>query len=114
MIRKFPGRFIFLLFAICAGGCETSKNLQGAANDIPAAGPAVSPETVAAGRNVYVLKCARCHRFYDPAQYSDADWRDWMQKMSRKAHLTADQESLVGEYLLSFRSTHASGANHSN
>src|SRR4029434_4622173 len=102
MVRKFPPRFILLLVAICVGGCETSKNLQDGANDIPVAGPGVAPETVAAGRNVYVVKCARCHLFHNTAEYSDADWRDWMRKMSRKARLTADQESLVGDYLLSF------------
>ena len=59
----------------------------------------LTPKEVAAGRKVYVAKCAKCHRFYEPKKYSDADWELWMGKMSRKARLKADQEELVKRYL---------------
>jgi len=36
---------------------------------------------------------------YDPAPYSDAEWRMWMTKMSRKAKLDPAQEQELTEYI---------------
>ncbi|HLP76004.1 MAG TPA: cytochrome c [Candidatus Paceibacterota bacterium] len=55
------------------------------------------------GRRLYVGKCARCHKLYDPAKYSEAEWRSWMDKMSRKAKLKADQKELLERYLGTLR-----------
>src|SRR5262249_13563450 len=52
-----------------------------------------------AARRLYVSKCARCHKFYDPARYSDQQWEDWMTKMSRKAKLKPDQQLLLSRYI---------------
>jgi cytochrome c553 len=54
-------------------------------------------------RKVYLAKCARCHKFYDPAGYTDSDWGEWMTKMSRKARLQEDQERILARYLGAFR-----------
>jgi hypothetical protein len=56
-----------------------------------------------AARKVYVAKCAKCHRFYDPKKYSDADWSRWIDKMSRKSKLKEDQETLLKSYLDEYR-----------
>lgn len=53
----------------------------------------------AAARKLYVNKCAKCHKFYDPAKYSDAQWKIWMGKMSKKSKLTVEQEKLLSGYL---------------
>lgn len=42
-------------------------------------------------RQLYVRKCAACHKLYDPARYSEADWDKWLGKMQRKARLTDAQ-----------------------
>jgi hypothetical protein len=73
-----------LLLAGCAGSL-TITNLPGDAND-----PA---------RQLYIVKCAKCHKFYDPARYSPADWSAWMAKMSRKAKLTSEQEKQINDYV---------------
>ena len=52
---------------------------------------------------IYNLKCARCHRFYDPTDYGGAAWNSWMTKMSRKARLQPDQAQLLARYLEAFR-----------
>ena len=49
-------------------------------------------------------KCIRCHKFYDPTAYNDAEWHTWMTKMSKKAHLKADQHELLARYLGAIRS----------
>ena len=61
------------------------------------------PDVMAAGRKLYTVKCARCHKFYNPANYSDAKWREWMDKMSKKAKLKPDQKQILSEYLETFR-----------
>jgi len=52
-----------------------------------------------AGQKLYVAKCAKCHKFYDPAKYSDADWQMWMAKMSKKAKLKPAQEAELSRYI---------------
>jgi mono/diheme cytochrome c family protein len=58
-----------------------------------------SPATETAGQKVYVAKCAKCHKFYDPAKYSEADWEMWMAKMSKKAKLKPAQEAELSRYI---------------
>jgi mono/diheme cytochrome c family protein len=62
------------------------------------AGDGTVDENVA-GRKLYVAKCAKCHKFYDPAKYSDEDWRMWMAKMSKKSKLKPEQEEILSRYI---------------
>ncbi|HTL56557.1 MAG TPA: hypothetical protein VL361_12810 [Candidatus Limnocylindrales bacterium] len=71
----------------------------------PAPRPDLSPAEVDRGANLCLNKCVRCHKLYAPAQYSDMEWRLWMTKMTKKAHLTRDQAELLGRYLEGFRTT---------
>src|SRR5258708_34071250 len=73
----------------------------------PAAGPI---DETSAARKLYVAKCAKCHKFYDPAKYSDEEWHKWMAKMSKKSKLTPDQsERLPRNIDNTFRSSHKEG-----
>ena len=54
-------------------------------------------------RKLYNAKCAKCHKFYDPAKYNDEEWQSWMRKMSKKAKLKEAQSELLGRYLETFR-----------
>ena len=67
---------------------------------------AMSTETstmITRAADLYVTKCAKCHRFYDPLPYPAPEWNRWMTKMSRKAKLTEDEAKLLGRYLAAFR-----------
>jgi len=79
---------LVVLFGIGAVGCA----VPAIANDSP------SKES-AAGQKIYVAKCAKCHKFYDPAKYSEADWQMWMAKMSKKAKLKPQQEEELSRYI---------------
>ena len=57
----------------------------------------------AAARKVYVAKCAKCHKFYEPKNYTDTDWEAWMGKMSKRSKLKADQEEALKRYLADYR-----------
>jgi mono/diheme cytochrome c family protein len=79
------------------------------------AGPAVakdlSSNESAAGQKLYVAKCAKCHKFYDPAKYSEADWQMWMTKMSKKAKLKPQQAAELSRYIAENLRTPKGGTN---
>jgi len=90
---------------VCAEtGCQSGAP---ASRTPPAPDPArltgFSKEEISAAASLYALKCGRCHQFYDPRQYNDADWQSWMRKMSRKARLKPEEEELLSRYLAAFR-----------
>ena len=61
-------------------------------------------------KRIYIAKCAKCHKFYDPAGYSQTEWNVWMQKMGKKSKLKPAQFELLSKYLETFRSSAATGA----
>src|SRR5581483_11289623 len=91
-------RPVWLLYVslIALAGCT------GPARATDVSGPTPSP--LIATRKLYISKCARCHKLYDPTKYSDAAWNGWMDKMSRKAKLTAEQKETLARYIETIRS----------
>ena len=77
-----------VLIGFGAGGCA-----------VPAMAKDSPPNDSATGQKIYVAKCAKCHKFYDPAKYSEADWQMWMTKMSKKAKLKPEQEQVLSRYI---------------
>jgi cytochrome c553 len=63
----------------------------------------LTTEEQKAARNLYVAKCAKCHRFYDPKVYSYPDWQTWLEKMNKKSKLKGDPASLLTRYLDAYR-----------
>lgn len=59
----------------------------------------LSREETEAAKKLYSTKCAKCHEFYDPKSYNQAEWNKWMQKMAKKSRLKADQAELLNRYL---------------
>lgn len=71
----------------------------------PGAGAASwTTEELQTARALYINKCTRCHKFHDPANYTDDKWDGWMKKMSHKARLKTEQEAALSRYLELFRS----------
>jgi len=64
-----------------------------------AAAEKLSASELAAARKLSAVKCAKCHKFYEPADYSKDDWAEWMEKMRRKAKLKPEQFDLLSRYL---------------
>src|SRR5215471_16201950 len=71
----------------------------------------LSRRQIAAGKKLYEVKCAKCHRLREPTDYSSDEWRLWFGKMSRKAKLNPAQESLLSRYLDECRSWKSSTNN---
>src|SRR5437667_6761367 len=79
--------FLHLLGLALAGCAGPSR-----ATDLPV-------DETAAARKLYVAKCAKCHKFYDPAKYSGEEWQKWMAKMSKKSKLTPEQSEVLARYI---------------
>jgi mono/diheme cytochrome c family protein len=87
-------------------GCQSTGTIAGSGS-LPEPAPSRAAELSTAelshGRMLYANKCAKCHKFYDPAGYDNAEWHMWMRKMSRKAHLSNDEELELSRYLGLYR-----------
>ena len=110
-MRLLLAEFIAVGAVACAlTGCKSSapESQRHARSALPEAdGPALaaglSAEEIGSARKLYQNKCARCHKFYNPKDYGDAEWGAWMVKMTKKARLKADQAQLLSRYLEAFR-----------
>jgi hypothetical protein len=69
----------------------------------------LAAKEIAAAQRIYVAKCAKCHRFYEPTNYSEPDWRAWMEKMNRKSKLNGEQAGLLARYLDVYRAGRIDG-----
>lgn len=63
----------------------------------------LSKTELKSAKDLYAVKCAKCHKFYDPATYSQQEWDTWMEKMAKKAKLKPAQKQLLARYLQTFR-----------
>jgi mono/diheme cytochrome c family protein len=76
-----------MLMAVLAGCAQPNREAS------------IQPTDAAAARRLYITKCAKCHKLYNPAKYSDDEWGLWMKKMSRKARLSPEQRDLLERYI---------------
>jgi hypothetical protein len=110
-VRSFSFALVGGLGAVLGlAGCQSSApDGRTASDSVPvltagaASAAGLSAEEAAAANQLYVAKCAKCHKFYNPAGYSPKDWERWMRKMSRKSKLKPDQDELLTRYLGAFR-----------
>src|SRR2546423_6035762 len=51
------------------------------------------------GRQLYLARCAKCHKLYDPTKYSDTDWHGWMVKMAKRSKFSPLQQQEVSRYI---------------
>src|SRR6266850_4523462 len=65
----------------------------------PANTTGIPGDETALVRKLYVAKCAKCHKLYAPANYSDEEWQMWMGKMSKKARLKPEQQRILADYI---------------
>lgn len=68
-----------------------------------AAAADLTAKELAAAQKLYVAKCAKCHRFYEPNTYNETDWQRWMDRMNRKSKLKPPQAELLDRYLGAYR-----------
>ena len=50
------------------------------------------------GKDLYDLKCIKCHQLRNVSDYDDKTWDKWMVKMKKKAHLKDKDFKLISAY----------------
>ncbi len=85
-------------------GCATSSNLRlptteqltlsGAVTD------GVSAESLEQGRIIALTECARCHRHYQPGDYSQGELTSLVRRMAKRSSLSRDQTTDVEHYYI--------------
>ena len=65
---------------------------------------ALTEEEFAKAKALHELKCAKCHKLYDPNAYDGPTWNGWMEKMKKKARLKDEQYRLLLNYFETVRS----------
>ena len=68
-----------------------------------AAPPAFCAAELGEAKKLYLTKCSKCHKLYDPAGYDDISWDGWMVKMKKKSHLNDGQYEKIRSYLETLR-----------
>lgn len=95
-------KFCIGLFALAlAYGCSAKK---AAAPDPVAAAPvieklAVSSETLAEGKSLYGMNCAKCHKLFDANDFTAEEWTPIVIRMQKKAKITDEQRDKIYAYL---------------
>ena len=69
----------------------------------PAPASELSADQTKSAQRLYQVKCAKCHKFYNPTDYTGPDWQSWMQKMAKKSKLKPAQAQLLSRYLDTLR-----------
>jgi hypothetical protein len=65
--------------------------------------PAVDSAAINAGKDLYGMKCKKCHRLHKPDEYTQDKWENKvLPKMSKKAKLTDDELKSIETYLFAF------------
>ena len=60
----------------------------------------LSPE-LAEGKDLYENNCAKCHKLYNPNDYSDQDWLPILERMKKKAKISDLQHDKIYAYIIS-------------
>lgn len=96
---------MLLILAAGQSGCENSMPARRTESGPPPSSQVregdrarLPAEQFPQAARLYAIKCARCHKLYSPTDYSGPGWESWLAKMSKKAHLKADQRDLLIRY----------------
>jgi hypothetical protein len=106
MMLPFKIRWFCLLVALSfLAQCRSRSNLPSSAEEAIAKKQWSDADlnSLKSGFRLYNGKCGKCHELYKPEEYSEDDWFDILPKMSRKAHLSGDEQDLIKRFLLTRR-----------
>lgn len=59
----------------------------------------VMTKELAEGKNLFENNCAKCHKLYDPKDFSSQDWKPILVEMQKKAHLDDAQIGTISDYI---------------
>lgn len=60
-------------------------------------------EQIAQGKTIFENSCNKCHKLYEPTQFTAVEWVGIMNSMAPKAKLTDEQHQWVYDYVVSVK-----------
>lgn len=51
------------------------------------------------GQKLYYEKCNGCHRIFNKSEFESKRWKEIMNAMKKKSHLSEDEERMIIKYL---------------
>ncbi len=84
------------LSVVLLSGCAPSLYVPTARDEAPG----YTLHDLSAGRQLYVEKCGNCHALHPPDQYPEVAWRQNLDKMQPRAHITDMEKEFILKYLL--------------
>jgi hypothetical protein len=60
-------------------------------------------EQIAQGKTIYETACKRCHKLYEPTEFTSVEWVGILNAMAPKAKLTDEQHQWVYDYVVSVK-----------
>lgn len=61
----------------------------------------VMTKELSEGKNLFENNCAKCHKLYDPKDFSAQDWKPILVQMQKQARLDDTQISMISNYITS-------------
>ena len=61
--------------------------------------PIITTETLAEGKNLYGMNCAKCHKLYDSKDFTAEEWTPIVMRMQKKARISDEQREKIYAYL---------------
>ena len=99
-------KFIIGVFALAfAYGCTAKKAVTpNKEEDVVLVEPVkeklvITAEVIAEGKSLYGMHCAKCHKLYDPKEYSAQEWTPIVLRMQKKAKISDEQREKIYAYL---------------
>lgn len=60
---------------------------------------AITTETLAEGKSLYGMNCAKCHKLFDKSDFSAEEWRPIVISMQKKAKISDEHREKIYAYL---------------
>jgi mono/diheme cytochrome c family protein len=61
--------------------------------------PKITAETLAEGKSLYGMNCAKCHNLYDAKDFTAEEWTPIVLRMQKKARISDEQREKIYAYL---------------
>ncbi|MES2574613.1 MAG: cytochrome c [Bacteroidota bacterium] len=94
--------FLSALTGFLIASCSTKKPTTVTETSIPKENIkqeiVLTPELME-GKTLYENSCVKCHKLYDPKEYSQEDWAPILIRMQKKAHLDDAQITSISHYI---------------
>jgi hypothetical protein len=59
----------------------------------------ITAETLAEGKTLYGMNCAKCHELYDAKSFTAEEWKPIVLRMQKKARISDEQREKIYAYL---------------